>query len=130
MVELAAEFVNDQLWSLCNIAGDCVTHYTSDKTNHALEPGCDFALREFYCKSKNSPVIKFEFLAPHIEFVCNHKAILHPTIQNASLSPRTFPTLKERRHLVSRSSRTFCPASQRPSATSMIYAVSFLICLV
>jgi len=81
----AAEFVNAQLHTLHKIAGDCVSHYESQDIDRSAHPGYDFALREYYYKSKTSHPIKFEFGVPHVEFVCNHDAILHLTIENVTV---------------------------------------------
>ena len=81
----ATDFVNAQLHSLYKIAGACIDHYEARDVDRSEQSGYDFALREYYYKSKSSPTIKFEFGHPRVEFVCNHDAILHLSVHSVTV---------------------------------------------
>lgn len=83
--EHATEFVNAQLRSLYNISGACIEHYDAQDVDRSQQSGYDFALREYYYKSKTSSTIKPEFDLPEVDFVCNHDAILYLKIQNVTV---------------------------------------------
>jgi hypothetical protein len=79
------DFVNAQLKSLYKIAGDCIDHYEAEGIDRSKLSGYDFALREYHHNSTASSPAKLEFDEPRVEFVCNHDAILHLTIQNVTV---------------------------------------------
>ena len=89
----ATDFVNSQLKSLYDIAGDCIEHYGDTASK---QPGYDFALREYYYKSKTSSPVKFEFGVPEVEFICNHDAILRLDIQNVTSESFVHPDHKRK----------------------------------
>lgn len=86
------EYINAQLQSLHKIAVECLSHYDENHEHGgddpATLPGYDFALAGFYHKQESalsSTRFKARFGAPVVEFICNHDALLHLEIYEATL---------------------------------------------
>jgi hypothetical protein len=87
----ATDFVDAQLTTLYNIACDRIKCYTDKGIDRSEQSGYDFALREYHYKKSTAPSLQvvFEFNVPRIEFICDHYAILHLTIESAVSSEAT-----------------------------------------
>lgn len=87
------EHINAQLESLHKIALECISHY-HESHEHGGEdpatlPGYDFTLAGFY-HQQNSALSSTRFQArfgvPVVDFICNHDALLHLEIYEATLT--------------------------------------------
>lgn len=86
------EYINAQLRSLHKIAVECFSHYHESSEhggeNLATLPGYDFTLAGFYHQQEStlsSTKFHARFGAPVVDFICNHDALLHLEVYEATL---------------------------------------------